>query len=183
MKKYIFISILLICSLITSKLLWADSVRIITLKDGSKLSGKIGAVENDLYSVQTENLGLLQINGSNITSITEPEFDTAISALPTPVPSASLTGDSGQFKNQVQQLQGQFMTNPGFIADIQNITQDKEIMQLLSDPELLGLVSSYDQDKIKNSPKIQQLMQNPKIKELVDKMRQQTVPAATPSSQ
>jgi len=182
MKKYILLSTLLFCSLIASKLLWADSLKIITLKDGSKLAGEIISVQNEVYSVKTENLGLLQINGSNIVSITAPSLDAALPAPVLPSQSVSPSSDAGQFKNQVQQLQGQFLTNPAFLADIQNLIQDKEIMQLFSDPELLGIISSYNPEKIKNDPKIQQLLQNPKIKELIDKMQQQAAPATAPSS-
>jgi len=182
MKKCIFLSTLLFYSLIASKLLWADSTKIITLKDGSQLAGEITSVQNEVYSVQTKNLGLLQINGANIASITTPSLDTDLPAPVFPIQPESSSSDAGQFKNQVQQLQGQFLTNPSFIADIQSITQDKEIMQLLSDPELLGIVSSYNPEKIKNDPKIQQLLQNPKIKKLIEKMQQQVLPAFPPSS-
>jgi len=182
MKKSFFVFFFLLPSLITFQTLWADTLKIITLKDGSKLAGQITSLQNEVYSVQTENLGLLQINSSNIVSITAPSLDVALPASALSSHPVNPSSDAGQFKNQVQQLQGQFLSNPEFLTDIQNLTQDKEIMQLLSDPELLGIISSYNPEKIKNNPKIQQLLQNPKIKKLIDKMQQQAVPATAPSS-
>jgi len=62
------------------------------------------------------------------------------------------------------------------MIELQNIINDEEIQAMLSDPQLLNDVLSYDPEKIQQNDNAQGLMQNEKIQKLMDKIRQK-IPA------
>ena len=143
----------------------AQEAKVITLKDGSTLKGQVLELNNQTYKVQTENLGVVSIPEADVVSIQ------AASAVSTD----SLAG-SGDLKNQVNQLQGQIMADPKIIDEIQKLTQDEEVMKILSDENFIKDVMSYDENKIKNNEKVNELMANPQMKELIEKVNQQLSP-------
>ena len=56
--------------------------------------------------------------------------------------------------------------------ELQTIVSDEEVRSLLSDPELLNDVLSYDPEKIQQNDNVQELMQNKKMQELMEKIYQ-----------
>ena len=145
--------------------LQAETTKTIALKDGSKLKGKIIAVQNDVYTVQTDTLGKVNIPEADIISITTSES--------TPVyPTSSSSVNNPTIKEKVSDYQQRIMADPQIVVDLQNMAQDKEIMSILSDKSLMADVLSYDPERIKNNPKIQQLMQNPRFQNMLDKAGQ-----------
>ena len=68
-KLQIYLAVVLCVTLCSAKVLFADASKIILLKDGSQLKGEVLAVNNDVYTIQTQNLGTIQIRGTDIVSI------------------------------------------------------------------------------------------------------------------
>ena len=157
MKKIIFLFLVSLMLMGSSDVFCADSVKIITLQDGSRLKGKIVGLENNAYAIQTVHLGLVHIPESNVISIVSEESLPAFSS-------------TDQIKNQVGSIQGKILADPGLMVDIRDIAQDKNILELLNDKELLNDVLSYDPKRIENNSKIQALIKNPKMQNLINKI-------------
>ena len=69
-------------------------------------------------------------------------------------------------------MQGNLLSDPQIMEDIQNALNDPQVQTLLSDPTLLDDVLTYDPETIQNNDTIQDLMQNPKIQDLINKIQQ-----------
>lgn len=168
-KTYLLQISLVIILIGSAAISFAQTAKIITLKDGSVLKGKVIQLDNGIYTIETSNLGSINIPEVNILSIASPEA-TKVQQ------SESNASEKAQLKNQVQKIQGSILSDPGLMMDIQNIIKDEEVQVLLSNPKLLDDVMSYDQEKIRQNDDVQSLMQNPKIQNLMNKI-QQKMPA------
>ena len=172
MKKHTLLSLLTVAVLSLAITVHAQTIKVITLKDGSMLKGKVLGLKDGIYTLETSNLGKVSIPETDILSIAAP-------AAPGSVYQESTSGNSSQkaqLMNQVEQLQGSIMTDPGLMSEIQNLINDEEIQAILSDPKLMNDVMSYDPEKIQQNDSIQNLMQNPKMLNLMNKV-QQKMPA------
>jgi len=74
MKKYYSILILTIALLSISTVSYAETMKIIKLKDGSVLKGKVLQLSDGVYTLETSNLGEVDIEESDILSIISPEL-------------------------------------------------------------------------------------------------------------
>lgn len=155
-KKFL----ILLFVLAFTQLSWAE--QIINLKDGSIIKGTVISLENNVYRIQTQNLGEIKIQNADVVTITN-EDATAASVT-------SSHPENIDLKAQVQQAQGNLMSDPTLMNDVQSLAQDPEIIKMLSDPNLVNDIMSYDQKKIEQNPKIKELMENPSMKALMEKM-------------
>ena len=143
----------------------AQSVKTITLKDGSVIKGAVTQLADGVYTLETDNLGKITVPESEIVSIT------AESA-----PAAAQDTASASLKGQVQEVQASLLSDPEIMTEIQNIMQDPEIRGVLSDPAFMQAIMSYDPSQIQQNEKTQYLLKNPKFRALMEKM-QQKLPA------
>jgi len=171
MKKYLLTFILTIC-LLSFASAAPKKVKTITLKGGSTLKGEVIQLKDGIYTLEILNIGRMNIPESKILNITSSQ-----------APSSQHSQSDGnkslqkaQIKNQVDQIQGDILSNPELMIELQNIINDEEIQAMLSDPQLLNDVLSYDPEKIQQNDNAQGLMQNEKIQKLMDKIRQK-IPA------
>ena len=167
MKKYLF-TLILTVTLMSLASAAPQNLKIITLKSGSTLKGKVIQLKDGVYTVETSDLGLMQIPEANIISILSPQ--TADSQYPPSSGNNSL--QKAQIKNRVDQIQESILTDPELMMDIQNIIADEEIQAMLSDPKLLNDVLSYDPEKIEQNKSAQDLMQIEKMQEFMEKILQ-----------
>ena len=86
-------------------------------------------------------------------------------------PTTDLT--SARFNEEMTAKQQQLMSNPQAMSELQQLLQDPEILQALSDPALIKEVTSHDYSAMKDNPKVHELMNNPKMRELVEKINAQ----------
>ena len=142
---------------------FSQEAKTITLKDGSVLKGKVIELNSGIYTIETLNLGRVDIPESNILSIASEE---AINVQQT----GSNASQKAQLQNQVQEIQGNILSDPGLMVEIQDILKDEEVQSLLSDPKLLDAVLSYDPEIIQQNDNVQDLIKNPKIQELMNKI-------------
>jgi len=167
MKKYslIFIFAITLFSLNTAS--YAEITKIITLKDGSILKGKVIELKDGIYTFETSNLGNINISKSDVLSIASPETLTTSSERINGVDDAQ----KAQLKRQVEQIQGTILADEEITTEIQKIVEDDEIRSMLSDPNLLNDMMSFDQNKIQQNESVQDLMNNPKIQNLMNKIQ------------
>jgi len=175
MKRHLTTSLLAVLLLYSSSTLYAQSVKTITLKDGSILKGNLIDLKDHVYTIKTTNLGTININEDDILSITAGEPLTAPYSHNLSPSSTLLQGDgsgSPQLKDHVLQIQNQIMTDPQLINAIMKLTEDKEIQSILMNPQFINDVMSMDPNRIQGSDNAQTLMNNPKMKELIEKIQQ-----------
>ena len=168
MKKIFLVFTLTVTLLGLPSVSLAQSLKAITLKDGSLLKGKVIELHDGIYTVETSDLGRITIPESTILSITPVE-----TATPVYQGSKETGGQQKvQLKTQVEHLQGSILGDPELMGEIQNILKDQEVQSLLSDPKLLEDVLSYDQEKIQNNDNVQDLLNNEKMQDLIKKVYQ-----------
>ncbi|MBI5150563.1 MAG: hypothetical protein HZA28_07325 [Candidatus Omnitrophica bacterium] len=163
MKNFLFRSFTILAVINLALCAHAQSVKTVTLKDGSVIKGNVLQLVDGVYTLETDNLGKITVPEAEIVSIT------AESA-----PAPANTGDtaSASLKGQVQQVQANLLSDPGIMAEMQNIMQDPEIRGVLSDPAFMQAIMSYDPSQIQQNEKTQYLLQNPKFQSLMEKIRQ-----------
>lgn len=168
MKRFYAILILFIVLLNISTISCAEAIKVIKLKDGSTLKGKVLQLNNGTYTLQTSNLGEITIDESDILSITSSELSNSLPEKST----ATGNAQKAELQKQVQQIQGTILSDGGIMAEIQNMLEDENVKAMLSDPKLLEDVTSFDQKKIEQNTNVQNLMNNPKMKELMNRIQQ-----------
>ena len=167
MKKIFSTLFLIIAAANLALYAHAQAAKVITLKDGSVIKGNVLQLTDGIYTLETDNLGKVNVAESEIVSIAAES-----------TPALQATGDtaSAALKGQAQEIQTNLLSDPSIMAEIQNIMQDPEIRGVLSDPAFMNAIMSYDPKQIQQSEKTQYLLQNPKFQSLMEKI-QQKLPA------
>lgn len=160
--------------------------RIIYLKDGSLLRGEVVAMQNGTYTIQTGNLGTLQLHESKISAISDssnPQFNEQ-SQNTTQQNSTSRNANASQstqellkrtnqaMKNmppEAQAMQQVLLSDPQLMQEIQTLASDPQITAALGDPALMNALLSGDLDAVGSNPKAQSLMNNPKLQNFMEK--------------
>src|SRR4029078_1016102 len=88
---------------------FAGTAKHITLKDGSVIKGELVSLESGIYTVQTENLGRLQLSEANVVSIANESVMPTIPQAAQPVQGGTENAD---FSDKVSAMQNQIMGNP-----------------------------------------------------------------------
>ncbi|NTV29983.1 MAG: hypothetical protein HGA80_07895 [Candidatus Omnitrophica bacterium] len=179
MKKLILIVPILIFALVAPSM--ADSLKTITLQDGSTIHGRITGIDNGHYVVTSPSVGEVRIKESDILSITAPGVTVTSSQ---PDPTASQTNainyaplsSSAQYSSQMQNVQSQLFTNPALMADMQKLTEDPAVIAALNDPAFVQAVQSGNLQAVQSSPQLQRLMASPRMQDLIQKIRPQSQP-------
>lgn len=159
MKSIKSFSLFIIFNFIVVSITFAQNVKSIQLQDGSTLKGKVVALEGGVYTIQTQNLGTIELNEEEILNIGSNQTNT-------PAP-------SGNIDYQMQQMQRTMMSDPSILEDIQELAEDPEFLKIIQDPEFMNAVQQKDVNKLENNPSANQLMKNPKMKNLIDKINSQ----------
>jgi len=175
MKKVIIFAVL-IYSIGLSADVFADDSRVIALKDGSIIKGKVVQMANGVYTIRTENLGTIKVKSANILSIKSPALHSASQQNNTHHLNNTSNNtirmvEKANLQKQVKEIQNSILQDPKVMTDIQKLLQNQEIMSLMSDKSILDDVMSYDPQRIGNNQKIKQLMENPEMKRLMDRLK------------
>lgn len=161
---YIFLALIIL-----SPSTFAAAVKHITLKDGSVIKGELISFENGLYTVQTDNLGRLQLPEANVVSVSN-----EMAAAPAPSQGQQAVA-APSFSNNVSAMQTQIMNDPQAMQAVQAMAEDPEIAAMISDPnfvkQLTSAVSGNNIDSVADDPRIQQLMVNPKMQALIQQLQ------------
>ena len=123
----------------------------ITLKDGTILKGYLVDVKNNFYTIKTKHMGQVNISVNDLKSITtmpvvteqKPDLNNMMSAmLGGGQPMQSLRSNS--MLAQLPQLQSQFMSDPDFMAMVQEIMQDESFMRMMNQGDLMSTLMTMD---------------------------------------
>ncbi|MBI5415739.1 MAG: hypothetical protein HZA29_02880 [Candidatus Omnitrophica bacterium] len=163
MKRNLFRFFLIVAAMNLALCAHAQSAKTITLKDGSVIKGNVLQLADGVYTLETDNLGKVNVAESEIVSIT---------AESAPAPQDTGNVESASFKGQAQEIQTSLLSDPDVMTEIQSIMQDPEIRGVLSDPSFMNAIMSYDPNQIQQNEKTRYLLQNPKFRALMEKIRQ-----------
>ena len=154
----------------------------ITLKDGTILKGYLVDVKNNFYTIKTKHMGQVNISVNDLKSITtmpvvteqKPDLNNMMSAmLGGGQPMQSLQSNS--MTAQLPRLQSQFMSDPDFMAMVQEIMQDESFMRMMNQGDLMSTLMTMDPTQTQNNPAMQQLLQNPKMRKIINYITEKMV--------
>jgi hypothetical protein len=158
---------------------FAEGEKVITLKDGSRINGRIISLEQGQYVIQSGTLGEVRIGEDNIQSIVAPNM-AAMAATQPGQDQAAGQAVPGEYTQHMQEMQSQIMANPDIMKEIATLAQDPQIVNLLSDPALLEAAKQGNPQAMQANPRTQQLMNNSKMQGLIKKIQQTQAGQPTP---
>lgn len=167
MQKHSTAIFILSFALIFTHTAAAQVAKTITLGDGTTVRGVITSISNGTYTVETENLGTLQIKDSSILSITA---GNAAAAQNTGAAQNAMANPG--MMNQMQMLQGTIMSDPALMQEIQKLLENPNVLKAMSDQQFLNDVMSYDAERIQNNPHTQALINDPAVQRMMELMGQ-----------
>ena len=136
--------------LLASHVFAADAASIY-LNDGSVLAGEIISINSGIYSIQTESMGLININKSKISSI---NFGS---------PSDSdKTGGNGNsaIMEQASVLSKTIMSDEEIMKMIMELQNNPDFKAVLSDPDIMNSINTGSIEALLSNPKFLKLMDN-----------------------
>tara|TARA_B100000700_G_scaffold306654_1_gene382086 strand:+ start:211 stop:699 length:489 start_codon:yes stop_codon:yes gene_type:complete len=137
----------------------ADTV---SLTDGTKLQGEVVSMSGGVYTIRTAAMGDVRIDAGSVASIQRGGGS---------VQGITETASATMGAEAIQGLQSTMAQNPGMLGSIMQLQSDPQMQAILSDPELMRAVQSFDLETLRNHPKIRALMNNAKVKEIQKDMR------------
>jgi hypothetical protein len=159
-KTISFLSTILSITLLCGPAL-SQEKRAITLKDGTKVIGEIVSVENSVYTINS-SVGQLQIKDQDITAMAALGAEPIVNA--STIQNIPATSSN---ERQIKAAQQELMTDPNFMMRAKEISQDQEIVGVLSKPEIMQAVANRDFEALQANPDFKDLLNNPKIRDLV----------------
>ncbi|MFA5073142.1 MAG: hypothetical protein WC539_04520 [Nitrospirota bacterium] len=135
----------------------AGEIRQIEMKDGSVLTGEVLSLNNGMYTIKSESLGIIKIEEAKIRSLQTPALNAG-----KPLNSSS---------QEVQSLQNTMMNNKEIMAMIQSLQDDPDFKKLLEDPKIMHAVTTGDVATLSADPRFKKIMNNPTVREIQKKVQ------------
>ena len=133
----------------------------LVLKDGTVIHGEIKALQDDVYSVETDSLGTLRVPKQIVRTIDHGgEHATE-----------SPTSASSAEQAELQAMQSSMMQNPNVLSMILSLQDDPQMQALLADPDIMSAIESGNYAALMNHPKIIALTSNAKVREVIEEAR------------
>ncbi len=115
----------------------------IKLKDGGVVVGQVLGKEDGNYRIMTSTMGLVTIRETDIAS-----FE-----------------DRGELN--WEKYQKAITENPQTISGIQDLSQDQEVIAIVSDPKIKEAIERQDLDYLRTNEKFLRFMNNPRVKQII----------------
>ena len=164
MKNTSFIFSLIVFSFCAS-FSFAQTSKTFTLKDGATFQGHLSTVENGIYTVESPTLGSIKLHEADIVTITSADRPTT---TPTALPLQPTTATSSA--EQVKTMQTKIISDPAIMADIQALTANPRLVQILTDPSLLT-AAAQGPEALQGNPQAAELFKDPEIQALIKKIQ------------
>ncbi len=119
--------------------------RVIKLKDGNVLHGKILSKENDTYKIESKTLGVLAVKDADIVSIEE---------------------DKAQ-QNSMDAYQQRIVNDPRMMENITALSKDPQVIEILSDPNLQKAIATQDVEYLRNNEKFLKFSNLPSVRQII----------------
>jgi len=151
----------------------SQSLKTITLKDGTVLKGKIVELKNEVYTIETSHLGTISVKDSEILEISSAEAKKLKESSLPALKNASQMNP--QLMNDVAQLQETLIQDPNFMVNINNLVEDEEMMQILMDPNLMSALMSQDPNVLENDARLKKILDNPHMMKIIGQIQKQNL--------
>jgi len=170
MKKILILSLWLFLPLNSA---FAED-RLVVLKDGSQIQGKIVSYQDGVYVIRSSSLGELRLVDQQVQSISTLAPDRSLHSgnLVSPAPAKPRVGgvvESAQgalLGGSLAQIQAQIASDPGLMSTILQLQNDPDMKALLADPEVMRAIQQFDMDALSANPRIQKLLRSQKFKDI-----------------
>ncbi|QTA80805.1 Uncharacterized protein dnl_31180 [Desulfonema limicola] len=134
----------------------ASELREIELNDGSIISGEVISLDNGVYTLKSQSMGILKIDDSKIREIRKKRGSS--------VPLNSFAG------TDIQSMTQSLMGNENIMKMIMGLQNDPEIQKILQSPEIMEAVNAGDITALMSEPEFRKLLENPKIQGITEQM-------------
>jgi hypothetical protein len=151
----------------------------VKLKDGNVLRGKVVSKENGVYKIQTLTLGLLSVAQADIASIEEAASQGQASEASTyqsrSNQSSSPVGSSlpQVSPEAMESYRQKIAANPQIMDTVSSLAEDKEVLEIFSDPELKDAILRQDVEYLKNNEKFLKMADHPALQKIVQELSSQ----------
>ena len=137
---------------------FAGEFGMIELTDGSRIYGEIVSFNNGVYTLNSDSLGILEIDESDIRIIRFKSDGLKSGEWESP--------EGASIKPEIRDLQRSMINDEEIMNMILSLQNDPAIQDILSNPEIMNAVKSGDISTLLANPKFMNLLNNIYIKEI-----------------
>lgn len=173
----------------------AEKLKKITLKDASIIIGRVIEMKEGKYTVETEALGQLVLSEDNIIEIRAlgANEDAYTDYRPAVSPKPQINIEDGSRKSPAREKYEQSLqpsgsndldrqqeevnsrvksmtADGGFLNSLMDLSESGNMLEVMSDPELMDAISRNDYEFLMNNEKMKSLMDSPEIKNMLGDM-------------
>ena len=164
MKK-IILSLILFFSIFVSVAL-ANKLSKIELIDGSVIIGEVSGINNGKYTVNSQGMGVLQIEESRIKQIVL--ADTGKNPGFTQPQTNELPSD------KIEAMKNKIMGDKETMGMVTSLQNDPQFQEVLNDPEIINAAKSGNIASLMSNEKLMRLKDNPMIQKIKNKTEEKT---------
>jgi len=137
---------------------------VVTLRDGSRLVGRLRTMADNCVTMDTSDLGRIQVPLAKIQSIRPVDNRTSDrKQQEAPSQQVQSSDSTADILNHLLQTIGK---NPEIMSQIQRLSEDPEIREVIQDPEVQRAVRNGDLLQLLQNSKILRMMDNARIRKI-----------------
>ena len=140
----------------------AGKLNRIELVDGSVIIGEISGLNNGTYTVNSQGMGLLQIEESRIKQIGSADAGNS------PVFAQPQSNDL--VSSKAAAMTNKMMGDKETVGMVMSLQDDPQLQEILQDPEIMNAIKSGNSASLANNEKFMRLKDNPKIQEIKERI-------------
>ena len=163
MKKIIPFVVLFVYFFIAPAL--SSQLNKIELNDGSTIIGEISGLSNGKYTINSQEIGILQIDETKIKQITP--------ANAPKDPGFKQSQANNLYSEKIETMKNKLMSDPETMGMITSLQNDPQIKDIINDPEIINAVKSGDTTSLMNNAKLIRLQSNPIIQDIKRKTEEE----------
>jgi hypothetical protein len=138
----------------------AAEIKEIVLKDGSIITGEVVSLNNGIYTIKSDILGIIKLEEFKVRIIQEKSSSGNTNA-----------SSSNSTAGEAQTLQQKMMSDKEVMSMIQSLQNDPEFKKLLEDPAFMNAVNAGDVTALTADPRFVKLLNNPTVQEIQKKVK------------
>jgi hypothetical protein len=140
--------------------------RLVVLKDGSQIQGKIISYQDGIYVIRSASLGELKLADHQVQSISTMAARAPVASSNNAQIKPMKTAERSLMSGSLEQIQAQIASDPSIMSSVVELQSDPEMQALLADPEVMRAIQQFDLEALSRNPRIQKLMRSQKFKEI-----------------
>ncbi len=137
----------------------------VVLIDGTVIHGEVVSLEDGVYTVRSDSLGMLRVPKAKVRTIEEGQ------AAGRPAASGASSNASVPPAAAIQGIETNVLQNPDLLKMLLALQNDPDVLAVLSDPKVMSEIAAGDYSALMNDPKIVALMNNAKVRAFVEEVK------------